>query len=257
MFSLINEPEKQTLLAACDQKYFDEHAPALIYSCVANFNNIHVHVVNPEPYFFGQAAFFRDKARAMDHDATASFSWSLDNVESLTGDPLRTVYACARFKYAADIMGYGIEDVLIVDIDCITHYHIDLKEFAEDIGLFIREPFPGMIEESTIAAGVVYLSGNMGKCFANDLRDSMLNSPEKRAWFFDQRVLYRTAVYWNSYKKHTPILNLNTPGFMDWDFKEGSKIWTGKGDRKYTNKDYISLRDFYMKSFEEVDPFNV
>ena len=30
--------------------------------------------------------------------------------------------------------------------------------------------------------------------------------------------------------------------FMDWEFKDGTTIWTGKGDRKFNNVRYVEMK---------------
>ena len=38
---------------------------------------------------------------------------------------------------------------------------------------------------------------------------------------------------------------------MDWEFKHGTMLWTGKGPRKYDNKTYVTQKDNYTKELYE------
>jgi hypothetical protein len=38
---------------------------------------------------------------------------------------------------------------------------------------------------------------------------------------------------------------------MDWEFREGTNIWTGKGPRKYDNPVYVGKKDQFTKMFQE------
>jgi hypothetical protein len=34
---------------------------------------------------------------------------------------------------------------------------------------------------------------------------------------------------------------------MDWEFVEGTTIWTGKGPRKYDNPTYLAKKSFFER----------
>jgi hypothetical protein len=40
---------------------------------------------------------------------------------------------------------------------------------------------------------------------------------------------------------------------MDWEFIDGTNIWTGKGPRKYTNETYCNKQSYYMDMFLGID----
>jgi hypothetical protein len=39
---------------------------------------------------------------------------------------------------------------------------------------------------------------------------------------------------------------------MDWEFIDGTTIWTGKGDRKYSNPKYLSMKKRYYDIFPKL-----
>jgi hypothetical protein len=59
-------------------------------------------------------------------------------------------------------------------------------------------------------------------------------------WFLDQVAIAETADMMDDppYAFGADIL--------DWEFKPGTVIWTGKGDRKYSNQTYLAKKAFYM-----------
>ena len=50
-------PTSSVVFAACDSKYFMEHASAFIYSANEICKDVHVHVINPNDDVFSSACF--------------------------------------------------------------------------------------------------------------------------------------------------------------------------------------------------------
>ena len=60
-------------------------------------------------------------------------------------------------------------------------------------------------------------------------------------WFIDQIAL--AEVFSRVEEKDITKFDGN---FMDWEFIEGTTIWTGKGPRKFENQKYLKAKkDFY------------
>lgn len=55
-------------------------------------------------------------------------------------------------------------------------------------------------------------------------------------WFSDQDTLQDTYL---NYKKNIKFNKINSK-YIDWNFKNESHIWTGKGESKYNNQNYIN-----------------
>jgi hypothetical protein len=131
------------------------------------------------------------------------------------------------------------EDYLVIDTDCLIMNHIEISG-DDQIGLFLREPLPGTQgwenQGSRVAAGVVYYSHDAIN-FAKKVRLRIKQGP--LAWFLDQVALNET------YQSHIGDYRFNyfDNKFMDWEFIEGTTIWTGKGPRKYDNPTYVSKKN--------------
>ena len=228
------------LFTACDPRYLNVHAPALIASAAVACNNLHLHVINAGNQETDFLHFLADKWADMT-EAELSFSTGPQYVDANdSSDAQRTVYACERFVTIVDFMEHNPEeDYLVIDTDCLIMNHIEISE-DDQIGLFLREPLPGTQgwenQGSRVAAGVVYYSHDAID-FARKVRQRIKQGP--LAWFLDQVALNET------YHSHIGDYRYHyfDGKFMDWEFIEGTTIWTGKGPRKYDNPTYVTKKN--------------
>ena len=61
------------------------------------------------------------------------------------------------------------------------------------------------------------------------------------AWFLDQVAISET---YESMKDRYSYQYFDAK-FMDWEFKDGTTIWTGKGPRKYDNPTYVAKKQYF------------
>ena len=233
------------VFTSCDVIYFIKFIPALAYSC-KHFNiNLHVNVDNPDGHVFSLATILKNDIPTL----TISFH---DEKNSFEADP-RVYHACKRFIIAPNLIKIGAKKLLIIDTDSIFNKAFEWP--VENLGLYLREPLPNCNKWETysthVAAGMVYYT-DMSISFADRVAQSILQN--KPQWFIDQASL------WESYNHH--INNLISPltfkqftdKDMDWEFKQDSVLWTGKGERKYNNQIYIDKAGKYtsmMANFRE------
>jgi hypothetical protein len=238
------------LFTSCDSAYLRLHSPALVASAACNDNSIHVNVCNAGE---GDRYFLEDlssKYRKLAGWPSSEFTWSMstpmidvtdENLRRNTHwpDAERTAYACDRFLNAATIMKEHKEDLLIIDTDCLIMKHIDDIQ-RDQIGLFLRDPLPGVQgweEQGTrVAAGVVFVSQDAIP-FLETIEARIRKGPVK--WFLDQVALNE------AHQKHIGDYRFRyfDSDFMDWEFVEGTTIWTGKGPRKYDNATYVAKKN--------------
>jgi hypothetical protein len=239
------------LFASCDSKYLHAHAPALVASAASVDNAIHLHVIDPRE---GDMEFL-DHLSSRYHSIAgwpqSDFTYStapafVDAANHPTfknwPDAQRTVYACDRFLSVMTQMIARPDQYLIVDTDCLIMKHISESDLTGDVGLFPREPLPqtqGWENQGTrVAAGVVYYSSrsiDFAQAVANRIRQGPL------AWFLDQVALSET--YTNMKDRYS--YHYFDEKFMDWEFIEGTTIWTGKGPRKYDNPTYLTKKNHF------------
>jgi hypothetical protein len=242
------------LLASCDPKYLRVHAPALVASAAYHNNSIHINVCGASD---GDRDILDDMSSKYHKIAgwpSSDFTWSMStpminiNDENLRRDTHwpdaeRTAYACDRFLHASTVMENHKEDLLIIDTDCLVMQHIEpIKD--DQIGLFLREPLPGVqgweTQGTRVAAGAVFVSQDAAP-FLETVAARIRKGPVRL--FLDQVALNE------AYQEHMGDYRFRyfDAQFMDWEFVEGTTIWTGKGPRKYDNPTYLAKKSFFER----------
>jgi len=235
-------PNTFTSLASCDSLYMREHAPALAASCALVDNDLHVHMINPMHDDFTTLQVINEGAKKLNDKFRLTVSYEESDLRKLSAEERRTYFACNRFLVANELLALGSDSLFITDVDCLFMQHVSQADAT--LGLFLREALPGTVgwerEGTKVAAGAVYYHKSIG-WFAKEVADIISNNPYR--WFLDQAALSRV------YQKHKlDIDNFRCfdEKFLDWKFKQGTTIWTGKGARKHDNPIYVSKK----KEFE-------
>jgi len=220
--------------AACDANYFKKFAPAFISSINEHSStNIHIHVINPDDEVFALACYLN--SRASQH---VTYTFEDADLSQYNAEQKRALYASLRFLVLPFILSHA-DQVMILDIDCMVMKNFDFPPYP--VGYFPREPLPGTVgweaEGTKCAAGCVFLDKSAMN-IANAISETLGGLELK--WFNDQIAL-------NHVMSQVPqeFLKKFDGDFMDWEFKEGTAIWTGKGPRKYDNETYVAKQHEY------------
>lgn len=229
-------PDYPVLFAACDAKYFVEHAPAFIASANKIGKDVHIHVYdsnNDSGKYFTNIKYYQD----LDIKLTASVSTPVQQFSNF--DEYRTYCACMRFIVLPELLK-SAKKVLTLDIDCLLMKDFEFPE--ESVAYFPREPITGTVgwenQGTRVAAGAVYFD-ERAIDLTEKVRDRIIEGPLK--WFLDQIALSEVLT-------DVPAHHFDGE-FMDWEFKEGTTIWTGKGPRKYDNPTYVAKKEEFHKMF--------
>ena len=230
-------PNSPVVYAACDSKYFMDHAASFIYSANDVGKDVHVHICNPTEEVW-------TKSMILNADTDIKISYTANDIDmTISGDHQgrvlpeaeRTYYACLRFLYLQDIV-VRAGKVLALDIDCLIMKEFDFPKTA--IGYFARSPLPdttGWEQQGTkIAAGIFYIE-DRAQAVAAQIKNRIVQGPF--AWFLDQVALSEILDFVP--ENDTTLFDNN---FMDWEFGDSSIIWTGKGKRKYNNLKYVEAK---------------
>ena len=224
-------PDGPVIFAACDDKYFQEHAPALIASCDNVKKNLHLHIVNPSK----ESAKLADEMSPKIKTSKVTITYHFSDFSNIDESSTKAYYAAARF-FLAPVIIEAAKEVMIVDVDCLIMNDFDFP--SKPVGYFPREPLPGTIgwenEGTKVAAGAVYFNDE-GLKYAKEVAQTLAELPLQ--WFSDQIALSRVL---GGLPKD--MVEYFDEQFMDWEFKEGTTIWTGKGPRKYDNETYVSKK---------------
>ena len=237
-------PYGYSAMASADMKYIKEHGKAWLASGIFHKMHLHLNLVGGTYDDWMSINMLRGVVwQRMGGRITLS--------QSLAAPPgseeeTRTFYACSRFLLAAELtnsasMLTGFRPALLLtDIDCIFQSNFPIPD---RLGLFLRDSIPGTVgweaEGTRVAAGIVYVpSGDYH--FLRDVAAFIEN--EHPRWFLDQVALSRVAQNRGLVPPHVHMFDNKD---MDWEFVPGTKIWTGKGDRKYHNAVYLARKRYY------------
>ena len=220
-------PSNRVVYAACDKEYFKSHAPSLIYSLNDIGKDIHIHICEPDPTVLNMEAVLK---KDIDVKMTCSY-----NDIGATPIDVRAYYSCLRFMMLPNLLQHA-DAMMIVDVDCVFMNNFEWP--TTDTGYFPRKSLDGTIgweaQGTKVAAGCVYLTNN-AISVATAINERISKGPMR--WFIDQIAL--SEVFARVDEKDITKFDGN---FMDWEFLEGTVIWTGKGPRKYENKTYLEAK---------------
>jgi hypothetical protein len=239
-------PTSPVVFAACDSKYFMDHAGPFIYSADKHKFDVHINVVNPTDEVLSYAALLSSTV-----SSRVTFTFNDEDVSRFQGDALRAYYACLRFLIAPTILR-SCQKLLILDIDCLIMNEFKFPD--KPVGFYPRESLPGTVgweaEGTKVAAGAVYFDETAYDVAAG-VASEITQLPLQ--WFNDQIALSKTfdrvqVVHKEAFRvQGSDVFHHFDESFMDWEFKSGTTIWTGKGPRKYDNVDYLAAKKEYDK----------
>ena len=225
-------PLEPVVFAACDAKYFMKFAPAFVESISQNTNHAtHIHVTNPTDEVFALASYLTTRGKV-------TYTFDDADLSQYTAEQTRALYASMRFLVAPFLLQHA-KQLMILDIDCMVMENFEFP--TKPVGYFPREPLPGTVgweaEGTKCAAGCVYFHSD-AQNVCNAVAETLGGLELK--WFNDQIAL--NHVMSQVPEEHVHKFDGN---FMDWEFKDGTTIWTGKGPRKYDNVRYVEMQNKY------------
>ncbi|MEQ9106886.1 MAG: hypothetical protein RLO04_05430 [Limnobacter sp.] len=216
---------KPTLVIACDDKYFQEHALTLLYSVVEHNDAdllIHFHLYTPADNVIEHVKALAAQYPAMEISATRENI----NLES----PTKVVeFATRRFAASQALLRHLDSPIILLDADALWRkpWHATLGELAQNHDVIVCQPKAAPFWEH-VAAGLVYLNNTPAaqRYIAQVVAfiDDNLNKG-KSLWFLDQIALsacHQEAVkhQWNvRFASTTPDL------LMDVNHGENALTW--------------------------------
>lgn len=235
-------PSTPIIFAASDAKYFKKFAPAFAQSINENTSyNAHLHVINPDEEVFALACYLNGQFKNR-----LTYTFSDSDLSIHTEQQKRALYASLRFMVVPALLPHA-KKILILDIDCLVMNDFEFPE--KPVGYFPREPLAGTVgweqEGTKCAAGCVYFDES-AQNVTETISETLGSLPLQ--WFNDQIALNHVISQLPEDACHKYDGN-----FMDWEFKQGTTIWTGKGPRKYDNKTYVDEQKRYHDSIMEND----
>jgi hypothetical protein len=237
------------LYSSCDVKYFLDHGYAFIKSAHTNgcVDKIIVDVVHLRDdnvdFVVDLGSFLGDVNNVLQKLLSEGYMEKATvNVKPVSFEPefwanTRTYYACSRFAGAYNIKKkHPNWKLLILDIDSIIMNKLPFPDAP--YGLFLRPNEPLSMQ---VAAGMVFIGDHTySTAFIKNVYEYIWSSAiKKKDWFIDQIAVY-TVHNTSTMKGDCFVFDKS---HMDWEFDDTSAaVWTGKGDRKYNNKKYLTAK---------------
>lgn len=230
-------------MVACDCGPFLDHAIAFARSLdvFAPGHHLLLHLINPRHEHVDHARYVaRTLANVKVHIST----------EQTQVDPelKHAYYASARFLQLADLFSAGNQvPVFVLDADtlAVAPVSLDFSDKPEAEICLRRRDLTGPVEEHlSVAAGAVWATPTEpARAFvaavANDLHKSF--DEGTATWFVDQATLAHHVALSTG---EAAVRNLKTK-FCDWDFRDDTIFWSGKGTRKHDDLRYLIVRDAF------------
>jgi len=171
---------------------------------------------------------------------------SLEDID-LTGlgpDRQRAYFASMRFLRLSEVLPTLGGAVLCVDADSLIISPIDAdftnKAHAE-VCLVRRANDDTAPDHLRVANGSVWIRPTEGAlawldAVAQEL--ATLFADEGADWFVDQAVVSRQL---DAFRRRVVALNIK-PRYADWEFRQNSVLWAGKGQRKFVDLRFVLLQ---------------
>jgi hypothetical protein len=242
-------PAPQLLLyTACDTAYLD-FAISLLRSADVfspGFRFV-VHVVNPAP---GDVERVKRVAAALKATRVSLVTESLD-LGDFSAVQRRTYYACARFLHLAEFLPSAGTPLLCLDADSLIVAPIDLDFTNKPTAEFciVRRDQ----QQAPVPSHLAVLCASMWMRPTDGVRDLLNSVAEDIAqafidrsadWYLDQDIVGRHVARLD---RALPIFNLKGK-YADWNFTDGSVVWTAKGPRKHTQMQFWLLQRMLLDS---------
>lgn len=246
----IPESARLILFCCCDQVYYDRYVFPLLLSVDRHSPgvHIHVHVVNPSPVL---KKGFERMGEMLLHTST-TLSTEVYDFKGMSQEFRRTYYASVRFVRLAELCKARMVPVLAIDVDAVVMRSVlSIRKAARDGDVSLRLRLHRSEAHLKTAAGAVYLAPTAGarkfiSRVAQRIETSLhqaLSDPTASPWYIDQVAL--TEAY-ETLQDDVTFINM-PKSYCDWDMRDGSAVWTAKGDLKTNSEKFLDIQDRILK----------
>lgn len=240
------ESESPLLVTVCDDNYL-KYAKALILS-VERFSpgqSILVHLINPQPNSIRQIEYIKSNLEF----TNLYISREISELDSATESDLKTYYASARFLLIDELLKEMPRDIFCLDADSLVVNPFDnnFTDKAEADICLIRRDISGEIREHLkVATGSIYIRNTQAsKEFFIQLRRKLIDriNSNNLPWFTDQ-VIFSELLESNP----AAVIRSIKRKYADWNFSLNSMVWSGKGDNKSINLNFLLLQSLLLSA---------
>ncbi|MEP5764928.1 MAG: hypothetical protein ABJ308_10045 [Halieaceae bacterium] len=230
------------IFSACDSDYLEYAIPLIrsleVFSPGLTFL---LHIVNPNPNAIERVLTLQKELQ----DTCIGLSIERIDLTMLSRDERRTYFAMARFVRLKEILTTEGPPIFCIDADSLIVNSID-DDFSDkedvDISLVIRDRrVTSTLDPLSVAVGSIWLNPTEQTLkLIIDVADDLISAfaAGDIYWFIDQEIFGHRILDPN---RKIRAYNIKRK-FADWDFSEGSILWSGKGDRKNFDLRYLILQ---------------
>lgn len=247
------------ILAVADPAYFMRYAPALIASAHSKGVPLHIEIVTcradpltrEEEYAWRETSFILERANKHYIGKGVSCDVSSFDLDDPSPHRLRVFYACARAIVAARIARQCAREgrnlsMFLLDIDSIVNRPFLFPQ--SDLCFFKTDPKTSGAQNEIEHRGMHLLASCIIRTTASEYLDDVVQTirAEKFGyWFLDQ------IAYWEALDRHLELSfeQMNGLGILDSENFEEGAIWSGRGNRKFTDPVYLSRQARYRDMF--------
>jgi FkbM family methyltransferase len=220
-----NKRTKPTLLIACDDQYFYEHALALLYS-VADHNTgdmmVHFHLYTPNASVVAFTKALTTKYPLLEITA------SIEHIDLKS--PTKIVeFTTRRFAVSKALLAHFNSPVILLDADALWRkpWRNSLAQSADNHDVIVYQPKAAPFWEN-VAAGFVYLNNTDAAKYyiaqvVEFIEDNL--SKGKHLWFLDQIAL--SACHYEAQQKQwgTRFAPIEPNELMDVNHGDQAVVW--------------------------------
>lgn len=217
--------QNDAVIALTDNNYL-KHLKTLLASLRSTKHKINVYVclINID-----QAVDLEKELKSI----YSPISFKYINKKFMTDADRKAFCSNYRVTFIKEILKNPLESIIYLDADSIVRKEMSLAEvnLDSDIEILFRKSDDDRFK---VATGAILVKNNpRSKRFFEEWEKNI--QPKIYSWFSDQRTFYKTFLSLRDEVNIYPI----DKRLIDWEFKETSIVWAGKGKRKYTNSIYL------------------
>jgi hypothetical protein len=236
--ALPKEGPSPIIVTACDQAYFEKHAPAFVASVSEKSSAAHIHF---HLYNFGRA---EDIVRRFDAHRNVTITITHEEIDfdalerrspSSAKQSWRSLYiCCSRFLAAREVMRASNKAVVLFDVDILFNKPIDpfFASLADYDAALLLRPSERFMNKRTLGGFVYFATSTLGTLFMDTVCGIIgkFLAQGRYWWAFDQLALHKAVARMQA-RPAFRSLELDE-GDISFEMSPDSLIWYPKGQRK-------------------------
>jgi len=251
-FGIVHQTHSSRYIAMVSDTKYLPRAKALIKSIQSNSPdvNICIAMINPSKEEVDDISSRGVKPFAVFKDLDSTPRGKIYKGKAENNDSPRQfsdlMSFCANYKiqFIDELLNceeHNIKKLIMMDADSIVRKSLDkLFDSLEDCDIILRQR-PGYAKHGRLMAGVMCVNNTSASKDFFAKASAKAHEIGMTKWWTDQKSLHKAS------SKCTGLRLHNLPSsYIDWEFRDKSHIWVGKGARKDNSRRYIGEENKYL-----------